>query len=129
MSEASARIDDLLVQPKQAVLAINRAGRAPHLTVVWFHWDGEAFLISTTRDRAKFRHIQRDPSVALLINDQLNNWYVTAYGRAELTERGHAELTRVLFAKYLPGEDPTGAMQDPTRVVVRIRPERIVSSV
>jgi PPOX class probable F420-dependent enzyme len=125
---AAARVAELLARPMQAVLAVNRSQRPPQLTVVWFHWDGDAFFISTTRDRAKTRHIRRDPNVALLVNDYDRNWYITAYGRAELRDDGNAELTRILFDKYLPGTDPTSAARDPNRIVVRIRPDRIVTS-
>jgi PPOX class probable F420-dependent enzyme len=127
MIESRAITANLLAKARPAILAVNRAEHAPHLTVVWFHWDGEAFLISTLKDRAKVGHIRRDPRVTLLVNDPEGNWYLTAHGCAELLGSGNRELTQNLFAKYVPGNDPTAASRDVNRVVIRIRPERIVT--
>lgn len=117
----------LLAKPYHAVVGINRPSGAPQLTVVWFVWDGETFRFSTTRQRAKYRNLLRDPSVSLLVDDYENKWYLAAYGRAEIVEGDHAELARPLYEKYMPGRDPGPIATDPSRVIVRIRPDRIVT--
>jgi PPOX class probable F420-dependent enzyme len=35
---------------------------------VWFHWDGETILIFSEKNKAKLRHIARNPRVALNFN-------------------------------------------------------------
>ena len=126
-TKTTEEIDALLAMPFHAVVGINRASGAPQLTVVWFLWDAGTFSFSTTRDRAKYHNLRRDPSVSLLVDDFESKWYVAAYGRAEILEEGHAEFARRLFEKYMPGRDPGPAVVDPRRVIVRVKPDRIVT--
>ncbi|MFI5273595.1 MAG: TIGR03618 family F420-dependent PPOX class oxidoreductase [Ktedonobacterales bacterium] len=124
--------DALLAQPLDAIVAVNRRARAPQLTPVWFYWDGAAFYLSTTRDRTKYTTITRDPLISLIVNDQAAQHYITAYGRAEIVE-GDAErvlaLTMPIMEKYAPGQyiTTTASLAEQGRVVIVLRPERIVS--
>jgi PPOX class probable F420-dependent enzyme len=120
-------IDALLAQPLHAVVGLNRPGRPPQLTVVWFEWDGTTFRFSTLRSRAKYANLVRDPRMSLLVDDPASNTYVVAYGPAWIEEEGHAALSRRLFARYLPGRDPGAGAEDPDRVVVALTPDRILT--
>lgn len=40
----------------------------PQPRPVWFHWDGQTLLIFSEKNRAKLRHIARNPRVALNFN-------------------------------------------------------------
>jgi PPOX class probable F420-dependent enzyme len=40
----------------------------PQPRPVWFHWDGETILIFSEKNKAKLRHISRNPNVALHFN-------------------------------------------------------------
>jgi PPOX class probable F420-dependent enzyme len=126
-ADVSAEVTDVLAKPLFAVVGLNRPDAAPQLTVVWYEWDGSTFRFSTTRSRAKFANIRRDPAISLLVNDPDSTSYVVAYGRAEVEESGHAELSRRLFARYLPGTDPGDRPTDPDRVVIAVTPERILA--
>ncbi|HEX4841685.1 MAG TPA: TIGR03667 family PPOX class F420-dependent oxidoreductase [bacterium] len=44
------------------------AHNTPQPRPVWFHWDGRTILIFSERDKAKLRHIARNPRVALSLN-------------------------------------------------------------
>jgi PPOX class probable F420-dependent enzyme len=44
------------------------AHNTPQPRPVWFHWDGETILIFSEKDKAKLRHIGRNPRVALNFN-------------------------------------------------------------
>ncbi len=121
-----------LAKPLDAVLAVSRPAGGPQLTVVWFHWDGEAFFLSTTRDRAKYPNIKRDPQIALLINDQAAHHYIAAYGRATFVEDDYeriAQLATPIVAKHMPGAPaPTAESQRADhRVIVVLRPDKLVS--
>lgn len=125
---------DLLTQNNHAILAINRAEGAPHVTPVWYLWDGAAFYVSTATDRAKYANIVHDPAVALIVEDPGSSNYVAAYGQAQLIARGEPDfedLTRRVVGKYLPPEQ-SGKMLEmalgPNRVVVKLEPERVVVS-
>lgn len=124
-SATSPEVAALLARPLHAVVGLNRPDRPPQLTVVWFEWDGTAFRFSTTTNRAKYAHLRRDPRLSLLVDDPVGNTYVVAYGRARVEPHGHAELSRRLFARYLPGQDPGVRPEDPDRVVVALTPDRI----
>lgn len=119
-------VERLLAGPHHAVVGVNRATGPPQLTVVWFLWDGETFRFSTTRSRAKYLNLRRDPSISILVDDAEHKFYVVAYGRARLVEDGHDELARPLLEKYLPerAEDPQWT---PDRVIVELRPDRLLT--
>jgi PPOX class probable F420-dependent enzyme len=120
-------VETLLAQPLHAVIGLNRPDRPPQLTVVWFEWDGTTFRFSTTRNRAKYANLRRDPRLSLLVDDPVSNTYVVAYGRARVEPDGHAALARRLFARYLPGQDPGTGADDPDRVVIALTPDRILT--
>jgi len=127
MADITPEIEATLAKPLHAVVGINRQDASPQLTVVWFEWDGTSFRFSTTRSRAKYKNLARDPAISLLVNDPETRSYVVAYGTAEIRDGGHAALSRRLFARYLPGTDPGDRPDDPDRVVVALTPDRILS--
>lgn len=125
--------DALLAKPLDAILAVQRPSAPPQLTPLWFHWDGEAFYLSTTRDRAKYPNIKRNPAVSLIVNDQAAHTYVAAYGRAEIVEGNRdeiKELTLPIIAKYAPPGNAgrmAESLMEQDRVVIVLRPKRIVT--
>ena len=54
-------------------------GSAPQPRPVWFHWDGETFLIFSQRGKAKLRHIERDPNVSLSFNSDKDGGDVAVF--------------------------------------------------
>jgi len=81
---------DFLAKPNNAIIGVNRAEGAPQLTPVWYVWDGDAFYFSTTKDRAKYLNLKRDPSISLVVDDVPSHRYMTAYGKAEIIEHDYA---------------------------------------
>jgi PPOX class probable F420-dependent enzyme len=123
-------INQILAKPINAVVATNRREGPPQLTPVWFYWDGERFYFSTTRDRAKYPNLKRDPSIALIVDDQESHKYIAAYGKAEIIEENVAEATRPIVSRYLSGDALArfeAGVMDANRVVVALRPEKIVT--
>ena len=123
-----------LLQHKNAILAINRPSGGPQVTPMWFVWDGEAFYISTTKDRAKYNHIQRDPSISLIVDGGPR--YIAAYGKAEIIDPHEVDISSVaaqMVAKYVPPEQKEQAeqlrqrVQEPNRVIIKLRPEKVVA--
>ncbi len=123
--------DALLAKPLNAVLAVPRDVGGPQLTVLWFHWDGQAFYLSTTRSRSKYANITRHPDISLLVDDPAAHKWVAAYGRAEIVEdnREHImALTRPIMERYAPQRVARMAeTMEPDRIVIVLRPERIVT--
>lgn len=121
-------VEAFLAKPNHAVVGVNRAHGAPQLTVTWYVWDGKTFFFSTTKNRAKYFNLKRDPSISLLVNNFAEKWYVVVYGHAEIIEQNHDELSIPLREKYMTAEEReqwTGG--DPDRVIVVLHPERILS--
>jgi PPOX class probable F420-dependent enzyme len=60
---------DLLERPLFASLGTIRPDDTVQVNPMWFDWDGEHLLFTHTTKRAKFRNLQRNPSMSLLITD------------------------------------------------------------
>ncbi|MEU6666580.1 PPOX class F420-dependent oxidoreductase [Streptomyces sp. NPDC046727] len=103
---------------------------SPQLSPVWVKRDGDDLLFSTTVDRRKYRNLDRDPRVTVVVlNPDEPYEYAEIRGTAETTTDGGPQLIDELSRKYT-GKDyadfnPASA-QDAQRVVVRIRPRKVV---
>ena len=131
MAMTPEEIQAFLSKPNNAIIGVNRAEGGPQLTPVWYAWDGQAFYFSTTKDRAKYLNIQRDPSISLIVDDVPSRQYVAAYGKAEILEHDYADLLRPLMQKYMPTDRVEQAIQgtlsNPNRVLVVLRPEKLMT--
>jgi PPOX class probable F420-dependent enzyme len=106
---------------------VNPDGRL-HLSVVWVERDGDDVLVSTVKGRRKHLNLERDPRVTVLVSPKADPYtYVEVRGTATMTEEGGRELIDRLNAKYR-GTDRYVADDgtDNVRVVVRIRPDKVV---
>lgn len=125
-----AEIDAHLNGRHTLVLATLRRDGTAHLTTVWYRWDGAALWISTNRDRAKYRHIARDPRVTALIDDPPAETSVTAYGRAVVEAEDEAAYDGALAIVSRYVDDPVGYLAERAeepRALLRIAPERVIS--
>jgi len=130
-SMTAEEMQALLSKSNNAIIGVNRAHGGPQLTPVWYVWNGEAFYFSTTKDRSKYLNLKRDPSISLIVDDLESHKYITAYGRAEIIEENVGELTRPIIKRYVPADRVEQAVMaiknDPNRVLVVLRPEKIVT--
>ncbi|GHO81847.1 hypothetical protein KSD_96180 [Ktedonobacter sp. SOSP1-85] len=127
-----------LAQPHDAIISTNRVGKGSQLNPVWFVWDGESFLFSTQKASVKYANIVRDPNISVIVNDPVTHTYVVTYGRAEIVglER-YPELWNAIVEKYIPADQRqqfsaaswTQATQRASRVVIVLKPEKVVSRV
>ena len=128
----SEEMKAFLLKPNNAIVGVNRTVGGPQLTPVWYAWDGTSFFFSTTKDRAKYLNLKRDPSISLIVDDLATHKYVVAYGRAEIIEQNAAELARPIIEKYVPADRVeqlvTMMKNDPSRVLVALHPEKVVTS-
>jgi PPOX class probable F420-dependent enzyme len=118
---------------RNAILAVNRPEGGPHLTPVWFIWDGEAFWLSIRIHSAKFRYMRRDQDISVLVDEPASARYVLTYGRAEFLDenlRAHPIL-RSMLEKYNVSkeemEEGLDELSRPERVLVRLRPEKTLA--
>lgn len=102
----------------------------PQVTPVWVDYDGEHVLINTVRGRQKERNLTRDPKVGLSILDPEDPYtYLSIRGEvAEVTEEGAVEHIDALARRYMDVEEyPYHEGEDEARVIVKIRPDRVVT--
>lgn len=133
MSMSEAEINALLEEPLVSVLGTIDADGRPSLVPVWHLWrDGAALICSQTYTR-KWRNIERDPRVTLCADTkELPYRSAIIEGTAERAEGVDYEATlRELATHYLGEEGGRQYMAEwtptETSVVIRIRPERIIS--
>ena len=91
LTEAQRRFLD---NPFCGVVTTIRPDGTPHNTVVWVEQaDGEVFF-NTATGRAKARHLERNPAVALTVVDPNDAYrWLSVSGPAEVTREGVAADT------------------------------------
>ncbi len=123
-------IDAFLEERHTLVIATLRHDGWPQMTTVWYRWDGDAFWISTNRDRAKYANIERDNRVTVLVDAPPRETSVAAYGRAEAVAFDDDAYDGALsiVGRYVEdAREYLGERSGEPRVLLRIRPERMVS--
>lgn len=102
----------------------------PQVTPVWVGYDGTHILINTAKGRQKERNVQRNPKVGLSILDPDDPYrFVSIRGEVEeVTEEGAVDHINELTERYMDREEyPNLGDEGGPRVVVRIRPDRVVT--
>jgi PPOX class probable F420-dependent enzyme len=77
----------------------------PQPRPVWFHWDGKTLLIFSERNKAKLRHIARNPRVSLHFNtDEEGGDVAVLIGKAKtLAKPPDPNRVRTYIRKYTKG--------------------------
>lgn len=127
---SEAEIDAFLDERHTLVIATLRDDGTPHLTTVWYRWDGHAFWISTNRDRVKYRNISRDPRASVLIDSPPRETSVAASGKAEVVaqDADAYEGALAIVGRYV--EDAETYLEERSgdpRALIRIRPQQMTS--
>lgn len=118
---------DLFEKKAFAHLATVGADGTPQVTPVWVDYDGTHVRFNTATGRAKQRNLDRNPKVALAIQDPDNPYrYVQVRGRvAEKTEVGADAHIDALAKKYLGQDRYPYRQPGEVRVMYTIVPERV----
>jgi PPOX class probable F420-dependent enzyme len=115
--------------PYVGVATTLRDDGSPHSTVVWVDVEDGKVSFNTARGRAKPRHLERDPRVALTVVDPNNAYkWVAISGRAQLTDEGADAQIDKLAKKYLGKDEYPWRSPTETRVKVLIEPEKVDST-
>jgi PPOX class probable F420-dependent enzyme len=69
MSAVPDDLVDLLERPLFAALGTVRPDSSVQVNPMWFEYDGEHLLFTHTTARAKYRNLQANPSMSLLVID------------------------------------------------------------
>jgi PPOX class probable F420-dependent enzyme len=86
----------------------------PQPNPVWFHWDGDTFMIFSEPNQAKVRHIEARPRVSLSFNtDQHGGDVVVFTGAARVAEAAPSEARLAEYvAKYAEGMKSLGLTRE-----------------
>ncbi len=126
MATLTEKQGEFLENPFVATVTTLRQDGSPHSTVVWVDREDGTVLFNTARGRAKVRHLERDPRVAVTVVDPGNVYrWLSVTGRAELVDEGADAHIDKLAKKYLGRDEYPWRSPDEQRVIVRIRPEKV----
>ena len=104
-----------------AVATLKQDG-TPQTSIVWVDTDGEHLIFNTRTDRAKWKHLTRDPRVSVAVFDPSDVYdYFEVEGTAELVEDGANEQIHQMSRKYTGRDFHTPE----NRVVVKVTPRRV----
>ena len=116
--------------PHVVFVASTRPDGAPHVVPIWADTDDGLIRINTTEGTVKLRNLRRDPRVALAIHVSSDPYLAFAIrGRVvdEITGSRAADHIDALSRDYDGGPWPFGEGEREMRVILRVRPERVVA--
>lgn len=118
---------DLLRKPSPCFLSTIMADGSPQVTETWVDTDGEHVVINTVVGFLKVRNVERDPRVALAIQDPANPFrYIQVRGRVVgMTTEGGAENIEALSQKYTGRPYPWYGGRDQQRLILTIAAEKV----
>lgn len=116
---------DLFDKKTFANLATVLPNGQPQVTPVWVDYDGTHVLVNSARGRQKDKNIQRNPIVALSMQDPDNPYrYLEVRGQVtEITEAGADEHIDKMAMKYLGQDKYPHRQPGEVRVLYKIKPE------
>lgn len=117
---------DLTKKKAFAQLATLMPDGSPHVSPVWFEYDGKNIVINSAKGRVKDKNMRRDPRVGLDIVDPENPYrHLSIRGRVvEITEKGSDDHIDKLAKNYLGLDTYPNRRAGEVRVIYRIEPER-----
>ena len=117
-----------LLNAQVGVLGTIGASGRPQLSATWFLAEGDIVKISLNTARQKVKNLQADPKASFLIFDPQNPYkYLELRGDAEITPDDDYSFADQLGAKYGGADLREHDKPGDTRVVVTIRPARVVT--
>ena len=114
-----------------AVLGVERAGKPPHLSPVYYALDGDEILVSVTETRVKTALIRRAGRLTLcVLHEEFPFPYLRVEGRGQIVAEGAADVMMLIGGK-MQGRDLPDSMRpaieerarNEQRVVLRVTPE------
>ena len=135
MTMTRQEIEKFLSQPLVAVIGTVDGQGRPRSAPIWFHWEGGAAYMFTSRATLKWRNLQRHPVASLCVD-----WREPPYrsvimeGQVEEVDRSLYELVLSMAVRYYGQEKGREFAEDyrgehPDVVVLRLTPRSVASIV
>ena len=129
--EDARRLEAFLTPSHIVVVATIGPSGTPQLTPNWYAYANGKLMMSTTKERVKYRNLTRDNrmSVCIYSQPQAQN-YVTLWGHVAI--RDDASIwpdTRAIVERYVPTPDVEARLQQlrtQNRVMIDFTPERVL---
>jgi PPOX class probable F420-dependent enzyme len=129
--EEERRLVEFLEPSRIAVLATIGPSGMPQLTPNWYGCRDSKLMISTTKERVKYRNLVRDNRMTICIYAEPNaRDYATVWGR--VTIRDDESIwpdTRAIVERYVPSEGVDARMAElrtQNRVILEFDPDRVI---
>ncbi|MCC4909210.1 PPOX class F420-dependent oxidoreductase [Microbacterium sp. cx-59] len=118
---------DLLRKPSPCFLSTLMPDGSPQVTETWVDTDGEHIIINTVVGYVKVRNVERDPRVAVAIQDPENPFrYIQVRGEVTaMTTDGGAASIESLSQKYTGRPYPWYGGRDQQRIILTITAKSI----
>lgn len=130
------KVKEFLNQPYLARLGTsNPKNQQPHVTPVWYEWDGESVFISAFVSTRKVKEVYRNRRVSILVDIAEKDGPTLAVlfeGVSEIIEdpKMVAELACRIYTRYMGPEgvlakDPQSWIADPENRIIKLTPENV----
>ncbi|MGM7671634.1 PPOX class F420-dependent oxidoreductase [Microbacterium sp. A93] len=118
---------DLLERPLYGALGTVGRDDAANVSPMWFERDGDTIRFTHTNKRAKYRNLQRNPSMSLAVFDSDNpTRYVEVRGRLiEITDDPTGAFYQQLGRRYGTPDTPAPA-DSADRVILTMSIDRVI---
>ena len=130
-AEEQSRLAAFLAPSRIAVVATIGRDGLPQLTPNWYVYSDGRLLVSTTRQRVKYRNLVRDGRIAVCVcSEPLAEEYVTIRGRAGIRDDDSIwPDTRAIVERYVEPdavEPRMDTLRREDRVIIDVEPDAVV---
>lgn len=130
-------IAELLGQDLVGHLATVDDAGYPHVTGLWFHWDGEVARMTSLPGRPHVKRLMRNPKAGLAVDVEAEervdgerpNRQVRLVGDVTLLEDVDGRWTDKITRRYVQGVGATErreARRQQRRILIELRPETVI---
>lgn len=135
MTTVDAQVEEFLSDRRHAIAGTNRVDGPPQLSPVWYLYEGGRFYLSINAETAKYRNLQRDPSITLCVDGGYPDWRcVIVYGTATAVgadDPFQGEMRQRLLRRYYDSEEDVARhierTPDPHKMaLIVITPEKVI---
>ncbi len=131
MPLTKTELHEFLKEPRLAHLATSFKGGRPRVSPIWYVFDNGVFYFTTRLGRLKGNHVQKNSQVALSIaSDQRPYKAVCAFGKVSIVDQNRDKWLERISTRYGEKEGREwveDAVKQPDRVVLMLKPDRVLS--